>query len=228
MKRLTSVLLLLCLWPASIALAADPGEAMNRIEFQVRAEREAANDLSLAILVVESEHSDPARLAADINKTMAWALDQVRASADVRARSGDYRTWPVYNQRRITHWRATQELKLESARTEQLNALIGKLQDRLQVRGMNYAVSPGQRREIEEALTGEALDRFRQRAGAIAERLGASSYDIVLLQVQDDGAQPPQPLMARTMSLPEDAAVASEPGTSRLGVMVNAVIALRF
>ncbi len=230
MNRLILILLLLLLPPAGIAVAAGAAdsEAMNRIEFQVRAEREAANDLSQATLVVESEHADPARLAADINETMAWALEQVRTATEVKARSGDYRTWPVYNQRRITNWRATQELTLESARTEQLNTLVGKLQDRLQVRGMNYTVSPGQRRELEEALTGEALDRFRQRAGAIAERLGASSYDIVLLQVHDGGAQPPSPLMARTMSLPEDAAIASEPGTSRLGVTVNAVIALRF
>jgi predicted secreted protein len=224
MGRLLLVLLLL-LPPAGPALAAGAAdsEAMNRIEFQVRAERDAVNDLSQATLVVEGENVDPARLAADINKTMAWALEQVRAADGVRARSGDYRTFPVYSQRRITHWRATQELTLESARSEQLNALVGKLQDRLQVRGMHFTVSPEQRRDIEEALTGEALDRFRQRAAAIAERLGAKGYDIVHLQVQDDGGIRPMP-MARAMSLPEE--VASEPGTSRLGVSVHAVIRL--
>lgn len=228
MKRLILIMTLLLLAPVGGASASDGVEGLNRIEFQVRAEREAANDLSQATLVAEYEHTDPARLAAEINRTMAWALERVRAAEDVRARSGSYRTWPIYDQRRITRWRASQELTLESAQPERLNTLIGGLQERLQVRDMRFTVSPEQQRKLEESLTGEALDRFRQRAGALAERLGARGYDIVRLQVLDDGGRPPPMPMARMMAMAEDVAVASEPGTSRIGVTVHAVIQLRF
>jgi predicted secreted protein len=229
MKRFLLILLTLALLPVSTALAADPAirEPLNRVEFQVRAEREAGNDLARATLAAESEHGDPARLAAVINETMRWALEQARAAEGVQARSGDYRTWPIYTQRRITNWRATQELALEAVQVAHLNALIGKLQARLQVRSMDFIISGERRREIEEGLTYEALDRFRERAGAIAERLGARGYDIVQLQIHDDSARPPPITLARTMGMPEDSAVASEPGTSRIGVTVHAVIRLR-
>lgn len=230
MKRLILTMIpLLLLAPAAGAFAAEGGETLNRVEFQVRAEREATNDLSQATLVAEHEHADPARLAAEINRTMAWALERVRATDGVRARSGSYRTWPIYDQRRITRWRASQELMLESAQSERLNTLVGSLQERLQVRDMRFTVSPEQQRRLEESLTAEALDRFRQRAGALAERLGASGYDIVRLQVHEDGGSHPPPMpMARMMSMAEDAAVVTEPGTTRIGVSVHAVIRLRF
>ncbi len=229
MKRLLPILLTLALLPVGTALAADSAdrEPLNRVEFQVRAEREAGNDLARATLAAESEHGDPARLAAVINETMRWALEQARVAEGVQARSGDYRTWPVYTQRRITNWRAAQELVLEAAQVEHLNALIGKLQARLQVRSMDFTISGERRRGIEEGLTHEALDHFRERAGAIAERLGAHGYDIVQLQIQDDSARPPPIALVRTMGMPEDSAVASEPGTSRIGVTVHAVIRLR-
>lgn len=216
---------------ATAASAAAPTDSrpVNEVAFQVGAEREITNDLMQATLVAELENTDPGRLAVELNRTMAWALEQVRADDGVRARSGNYRTWPVQvaNQRRISHWRASQELLLETGEPERLNRLIGKLQERLQVRGMHFTVSPAQRRALEESLTTEALGQFRERAGAITAALDASGYDIAEIRIHGAGGEPPNRLM-RTMSIAEDAPVASEPGVSRLGVTVDATIRLRF
>lgn len=220
--------LLMLVLASGPALANDDVE-LNRVEFQVQVDREVGNDLARAMLVVEGENHDPARLAAEINRTMAWALEQAKGVTTVQSRSADYRSFPVYDQRRITQWRASQELVLESTDIEALNTLIGRLQQRLQVRSMAFLVSPERRREVLAALDGEAIDEFRRRAGLIAERLGAGAYDIVQLQISDDGGRlaPPSPLLARTLAVAEDMPVASEPGTSRLGIGIHALIRLR-
>lgn len=211
------------------AARADEADAvLDRVEFQTQAAREVDNDLTRVVLAVEKENADPARLADEINRAMDWALKAARAEAGVRSRSGAYHTFPVYDQQRIVRWRAAQELILEGEQSTALNGLVGRLQERLQVRSMTFGVSEQQRARIEQALTQEALDNFRERAQAIAQRLGASGYDIVRLQLQDDAGMPPMPVqsMARMLKT-EDAAVASEAGTSRLSVGVYAVIQLR-
>ncbi|MBK9132026.1 MAG: SIMPL domain-containing protein [Gammaproteobacteria bacterium] len=210
------------------ARADESDTALDRVEFQTQAAREVDNDLTRVVLAVEKENADPARLADEINRAMDWALKAARAEAGVRSRSGAYHTFPVYDQQRIVRWRAAQELILESEQNAMLNGLVGRLQERLQVRSMTFGVSEQQRARIEQALTQEALDNFRERAQAIAQRLGASGYDIVRLQLQDDAGMPPMPVqsMARMLKT-EDAAVASEAGTSRLSVGVYAVIQLR-
>jgi predicted secreted protein len=211
-----------------LAPAADD-ESLNRVEFQVQAAREVDNDLARAVLAVERENAEAAQLADDVNRDMAWALEQARTRKTVKAHSGGYRTYPVHDQQRIVRWRAEQELALESADTAALNGLVGRLQDRLQVRSMAFTVSDARRRETEGLLTGTALDDFRRRAEAIAQRLGAKGYDIVQLQIQEGGDQPPpSPFLSRAMAVPADTAVASEPGSSRLTVGVRAVIRLRY
>lgn len=219
----------LCILGLFSAARADEADTMlDRIEFQTQAAREVDNDLTRVVLTVEKENADPARLADEVNRAMDWALKTARAQTGVRSRSGAYQTYPVYDQQRIVRWRATQELILESEQNAMLNSLVGRLQERLQVRSMNFGVSERQRARIEQELTDEALDNFRQRAQAIAQRLGAAGYDIVRLQLQDDAGAPPMPVhtMARMLKA-EDTAVASEAGTSRLGVGIYAVIQLR-
>jgi predicted secreted protein len=229
MTRLLPVSLLVALTFTGSAWAQDTRSVLDRVEFQTQATREVDNDLMRVVLAVEKEHADAARLADEINRAMDWALQQARAQTGVRSRSGNYHTFPVYDQQRIVRWRAVQELVLESEQAATLNGLVGRLQDRLQVRTMSFSVSEQQQARIEQELTGEALNNFRQRAQAVVERLGAAGYDIVRLQLQDNAGAPPMPMqsMARMLKTEDAAAVASEAGTSRLSVGVYAEIQLR-
>jgi predicted secreted protein len=229
MTRLLLVSLLAALTCLGPARADEDDAALNRVEFQVQATREVDNDLMRVVLAVEKEHADAARLADEINRAMDWALQQARAQSGVRSRSGAYHTFPVYEQQRIVRWRGIQELVVESDQgTAALNSLVGRLQERLQVRAMSFSVSEREQARIAQELTGEALDNFRQRAQAITERLSAAGYDIVRLQLQDSAGAPPVPMqsMARALKT-EDMPVASEAGTSTLSVGVYAVIQLR-
>jgi len=229
MTRLLLISLLSALTCLSAVRADDDDSVLNRVEFQAQAMREVDNDLMRVVLAVEKEHADPARLADEINRAMDWALQQVRTESGVRSRSGAYHTFPVYEQQRVVRWRGIQELVLESDQgAAALSNLVGRLQERLQVRAMSFGVSERQQARIAQELTGEALDNFRQRAQAITERLGAAGYDIVRLQLQDSAGAPPVPMqsMARALKT-EDAPLASEAGTSTVSVGVYALIQLR-
>ncbi|MCK7580689.1 MAG: SIMPL domain-containing protein [Chromatiales bacterium] len=63
--------------------------------------------------------------------------------AGVEVRTGGYRTYPVYDKDKIRRWRATQELQLEGTDFARMGALIGQLQERLQVSAINFSVVAG-------------------------------------------------------------------------------------
>jgi predicted secreted protein len=57
--------------PCGAATAHDDELAHDRIEFTVQVEEELPNDLAEAVLAAQAENGDPARVAKQINDTMA-------------------------------------------------------------------------------------------------------------------------------------------------------------
>jgi predicted secreted protein len=211
------------------AVAADYADAHDRVEFTVRTETELTNDLAEVVLAAQAEHHDPARVAKDVNDTMAWALDQVHGVADITANSGGYQTYPIYDKTRLDHWRGMQTLILHGKRIDALNTLVGTLQQRLQVQNMRFTVSADQRQVGEARLIDQALDRFKAVALRIQQRLGATDYDIVNLKLGASGSPPPYPLEHMAMARAAGSApVAGEAGTSRQTLRIEAVIHLQF
>jgi predicted secreted protein len=221
--RRCSLLLALLLVP--LAALADR-EERDLITLQVQAMRPVANDLAQAVLAVEAEDRDPARLADAVNRSMDWALELAREARGVDIRTGTYSTRPIYSRGILTHWRAVQELQLESREVAELTRLIGQLQEQLQVRGMSFRVSVERRREAENALIVEALQAFRERAGIVRDTLGAEDYRIVRIDIGT--GEEFRPMTARVMA--EDASMAApavEAGTSEVTVRVSGTVQLR-
>jgi predicted secreted protein len=73
-----------------------------------------------------------------------------------------------------------------------LSELIGELQERLSIQSVNYMVSKAARDLVEESLISEALALYRRRAELVAQELGRKSYRIVELNINAQGARPPQ------------------------------------
>ena len=145
-------------------------------------------------------------------------------------RSGGYQTYPVHESGRIVRWRASQDLRLESADVDALSALLGELQESLQLRGVQFSVSPAKRREAQAELVAEVLAAFRERADQIQRELGARDYTLVSLHVQTPGGAPPSPMLRHSARL-ESAAVAPpafEGGESTLSVQASATIELEY
>jgi len=208
--------------------AADGEDPLRRVSFAVESGQDVANDWLRASLAVTDEDPDPAALADRINETMEWALARAKREKRVKVQSGGYATHPVYEDRRIRRWRASQQLWVEGADFDAATALLGELQSRLQLQSLDFSVSPEQRRKVEDALIEEALGAFKARAELVRRNLGAAGYEIVQLGISTPGgAPPPRPMMMRAMAESKSAAPpAVEAGTSRVAVGVNATIEL--
>jgi predicted secreted protein len=226
--RLMVISLILGLIAANQATAANEAARYNQVHFQVERSRPVENDRMQAVLSLTAEDDNAARLADHINRSMDAALKTAKARAKVEARSGSYRTYPVYNKEKIQRWRATQELLLEGSDFAELGSLIGQLQERLQVTSINFSVSPARRAAVEDELIAQALDAFKQRAELVRKQLAAKSYRIVDVSINTGGGQPvPVVMRAVAMEATSVAPPALEAGTSTVTVSVGGVVELQ-
>ena len=219
-----------------LAAAAAPAQTLpqprNHVSFNVYAEREVANDWTTGTIGATASGSDPAELAARVNRQMNEALEIAKQAKGVKVSSGAYNTYPEYGDgNRIVRWQASQDLILESKDTGAVAKLLGKLQEKgLLLRGINFSVSRETQRKLEEALVAEAIAAFRARAALVAKSFGKSSYGLVTVNVGGGGFQPPPMPYARADMMMAKAEAASAPslesGTSHVRMDVNGTIEL--
>ena len=203
----------------------------RRVGFSVERSREVANDWVTAVLSVSHEDPKAAEVASRINRDMSWAMGLAKARSAIRTRSGGYSTYPVHDPQRgdVRHWRGAQELVLESGDVDAVTALVGELQERLQVQSLGFSVSPERRRKIEAELVAEALQAFQERAELVRKTFAASGYRLVEVHVgTGGGAPPPVGPMMRTMAADaEMMPPAVEGGTSEIQVSASGSIELK-
>jgi len=224
---LRTALITLLLVPLAVAAQA-PETLFNLVTLNAQAEREVPNDLLSAVLAAEAEGADPAQLSADVNRTMQAALALAKGYGAVRARSGGYQTFPIYDKTRIARWRVRQELRLESADFAAATDLIGKLQANLVVTGMALSVSPESRRLAENTLIPEALAAFEERARLVREAMKAKGHRMRDLQISAGGTVYPVPFAAAARGMSASApSPAVEAGTTRVLITVSGTIQLQ-
>jgi len=211
------------------AAFADDELRYNQVRLQSQQTEAVSNDTMHVSMNTYAEMQDPAKLAAKINNDMEWALQQAKQVQGVKINTGSYQTWPITRKEVTTGWRGQQDLVLESADTETLSRLVGQLQDRLQIKSMNFTVSDEKRAGVENRLIDAALDAFKQRAGIIGDNLKASDFRIVEINVNTSTQRPPMLRQARmaSMSMEASDAVAVEGGESDVSVTVNGTIELQ-
>ncbi|MFN2308897.1 MAG: SIMPL domain-containing protein [Gammaproteobacteria bacterium] len=216
-------------------VSAAEAQRFNQIRFQVQASEAVANDRMQAVLAVQDEDADAARLADRINKTMTWALAQARGpgavqgavKGAVKVRSGGYTTQPVYRKEALESWRASQELVLHGADFAEIGRLIGVLQQRLQLRAVSFSVARETREAAERALIDGALDGFKRRAEQVRSNLGTKAYRIVELNINtEDMPVQPLPMMRAQLMSESVAAPAFAGGESEVRVSVHGLIQL--
>jgi len=208
---------------AAQVLAPDP---KNRVSFSVDRTREVANDWATALVGTSDEDTDAARLADRVNKAIDGALAVAKQAKGVEVKSGGYQTNPITDEKgKITRWSASQDLILESGDVDALSALIGKLQAKqLLLRSITFSVSPETRRKTEDAMIGDALTAFQERAKKITAGLGARDYEIVSLSLNSGGGSP-VPMYARAeMAMDKFSPPRFESGQSTLTTRVDATI----
>ena len=210
------------------AAAGDDGDHYDRVSLRAERSRQVANDTARAQLGITLEDHDAVELQYRVNEIMEWATQVATHYDEVEAQTGGYRTYPVYKNQLIDHWRATQELRVESGDVDRITELVRVLQTRLQLQSVTFSISPEQRETVENELIGEAIGAFKDRAELVRENLGAASYRIVHVGIGTAGTVP-APVQIRAMSAMKEAAAAPalEPGTSTVTVSVEGQLELR-
>lgn len=225
------LLILAALLSTSGAGAADSSRSAdlnyNLIDFSVMARREVSNDLMQAVMFTEEAGSDPAELAAAVNKRCAAAVARAKTVEGVKVESGNYRSWANYQKGKQDGWRTRSEMRLESRDFAALAKLIGSLQAAdMQLAAMEFSISSALRSRIEDELTREALAAFQSRADMIRQSLKAQTHKIVTIHLDTQTPQSPRPIMrVKAMTAMADAAPPqAEAGTSDILVSATGTV----
>ena len=225
MRRLAVLTLLPALACAAPAARADDDQTLfNRVYLSAQAEREVPNDEMRVVLEASSQGRQSDAVADKVNTDMSWALEQAKKYTDVKAGTEAYNTWPIYDDRLITGWHASQQLVLRSENVTKLTELVGVLQSRLQVSGMSFTPTKATRDTIVEELIGEAMEAFKKRIGIVGSHMDDKNFRIVDLHVETgEGFAQPRPYMARAAAMEkmDVARPAVDAGTSTVTVTVN-------
>lgn len=211
----------------SPARAQDNEPLFNLVNLQVQSERDVPNDQLTILLVVEAEGKEAAKIAEKINKDMDWALNKTRKQENIETRTLSYNTYPVYDKRSVIGWRAMQQLELKSTNVTELTELVGTLQERLQVKNMQFSPKKETREHYENDLIEEAMIAFKQRVEIVKKHMDEKNVRIVNLHVNTGGGHP-QPIYQERAMMAMDSMAKSAPaveaGTSRITVTVSGAV----
>jgi len=171
---------------ASMAESDEAALPSNIFSLSASAVGEAANDLMRARIVAQGEGEDAAELQSQINASMQWAMSRLRPFTTIKTKTLDYQTYPTYDRKRknIIGWRASQSIQLETDDVKAAGDAILRLQERLQVTGIQFQPKPETRRAMEDQLINDALNAFKQRAQLIRTNIGAPGYTVLEVDVQ--------------------------------------------
>ena len=197
----------------------------NQVHIQVQSERDIANDLMQVLLVSEHQGKTPATLARKVNTDTSWALQKAKKDSDFKVSTRAYQTYPDYRDGRVIGWRVSQEIMIKSENMAKLGELVGELQEKLQVRQMQFSASKKSRDTIEDELIDEAMQAFERRAGILKKHMGNQDYRVVNIHVNSNSqVQPMMRARQRAMAMEMADAPTVEAGTSKVTVSVSGSI----
>jgi predicted secreted protein len=201
----------------------------NIVNLSAERSRQVENDVMVVLLRTVAEADRAADAARKVNEQQAWADEIIKPVEAVSYRTMQYQTHPLYQNRQISGWSVSQQIRLESTDIEGLTALVGTLQERLQISSMQFEISPDRRKKESDALTVEALQAFRNRAEMISQALGAGDYRLVTISVQENNNPAPYfRVQAEAMAAQAPAPPVVEAGDSQVMVSVSGSIQLIF
>lgn len=212
---------------APISLYANDN-TYNHISLQTSASTEVANDVLVAVLVVQENGQQPAALADSVNTKMAQVLSKATDFKAIDSHTTSYNSQPRYKSGQINSWQVSQQIKLTSQDFDQLGKLIAEVNDLARVQSMTFKVSDPRIEKTKEELTKTAIKKFRHKAAIVAEQFGRAHYQLVHVTI-DGNHQSPRPMMERSMMMADSARSAppaTSAGTNKITVNINGTIEL--
>jgi predicted secreted protein len=201
------------------------------VNLQASASIEVETDTMQAVISVEAENFDPAVLAKNINKKMAWAIKTAKPFKHVKVKGGQYTSHQIYNKRIFKAWRGSQTITLKSKNIAQLGKLIGLLQKKLLIKSLRYHVSKEKAAAAKKDLIKQAIANFKQQAQTITQEFNKNRYVIHQINVNTNNHFRPvhyakSRMLASTPMMAESAPANLQQNTSNIQVNINGSIRL--
>ena len=168
------------------------------LSLSAHASKEVPQDVIDITLFYEQDAHDAASLTDALNQHAETALKQARGVSDVTAHTGTFSIYPTNDSNgRISAWRGRVEVVLESRDFAAATKLAGQINSTMQIAGVAFSLSPEAQRAAAEALTADAIKKFREQADSSTHAFGYNSYAIRQVNVgSNDVSSPPRPMFA--------------------------------
>ena len=224
------VLLISSLLTSTAVLASE--QVYNQISLRAEAHQDVAHDQMQVTLYTEEQDTDAARLASRVTQTLNQALESARKHSKVSVKLGSRRSYPVHDSKgqKVTAWRESAEVRLESTDFPELSSLTGELLQTLKMSNMQFSIAPQTRINSEDQLLKDAISAFQSRAKLVSEAFGSTNYKVVNLNLNSSGFAPP-PIYARSTKMlssamsDENSVIPEiEAGSSQVSIIADGVI----
>jgi predicted secreted protein len=205
----------------------------NVVQLMASATVELPQNVLVLQLHATREGTDPAQVQSQLKSVLDQALSEARKSAQpgqMDVRTGNFNVGPRYSRDgRITGWVGTAELVLEGSDFARISQVAGRLQG-MALASAGFRLSREQREQAERDAQGQAVQRFRAKAGELAKSFGFAGYTLREVSVQAvDQGMPPRPRMMamEAKAASADAPVPVEAGRTSVVVNVSGSVQLR-
>ena len=227
LQRTLTVVLLFASIGVNDAMAHEDETHYDRVHLSVGASAQLENDTMVATLSAQEEGSQAAELSTLVNQRIRDALELVKKHPQIKHQTNAYSSNPVYNNNKISGWRVSQSLRLESANMALMSDVLGKLQADLALQSMQFTVSPASKNTQDEKLIDEALEAFSNRAQQVVKKLERRNYKIVDINISTSGARGVRPqYQMRAMAMDAESSPAISAGEQTVTVTVSGNIEL--
>ncbi|HEC74185.1 MAG TPA: DUF541 domain-containing protein [Methylophaga aminisulfidivorans] len=227
MKRILALMSILTFSTLSFA---EEAPEMGIINFEASAVTEIDNDELVTRLQVFEQGKNPGQLTELVNKKTALVLDAVKHFKGIHAETSSYNTQPVYDDGKISQWRVTQQLTLETADFEQMSQFIADISSLANIQSMQFQISKEKTEQAKTQLLKLTIKNFKDKATLISKEFDRSGYELMSLSIDNNFVRP-MPMMERANLMSSDmrmkgAPAALEAGNNEITVTVRGSIQL--
>ena len=129
----------------------------------------------------------------------------------------------------IVGWQGSTELSVEGRDAAAIAQLTGRIST-LAIARVGYSLSRQARLQVEGEVTAQAIDRFRQRAEAVARQFGFGGYAVREVNVSAESTGGPQMMAMKAVGMragPAEEALPTEAGKATVTVNVNGSVQMK-
>ncbi len=215
---------------AQTATGLIPTEPTQVLSLSATARQEVQQDWVSVVVRAQLDGSDPTALQTQLKAVTERALAGLRPQVQpqqLEVRSGTFGIYPrSNNEGKRIGWQGQTELVIEGRDVAKVAQLAGNV-PQMTVSQTNFSLSAEARQQLEAQVQSQAVQKFRQRAQALAKDFGFTAYTLrqVAIGAVDRPEMGPQSRMMAMADAPTAIPLAA--GKEEVRITVSGSIQLR-